>query len=226
MWREHSGCQSSCTQLEAPRHSDRDVEPWPLLFATWGTCPPPASSKRQSSQPGGTRSGPKTHSPSGRRPTWPARFMTLEDLPAARQLQERGPRCLLAHAGPEHLDTLRAMGNLATTLDAQGDLHAACQLQEKTLEACSRTLGPEHPNTLLAQANPAVVLYAQEDFPAPSWHFGHSGWPRASKVRIDHCSRPVLAICTNPGVQGGTLSLPEPARSPLGSASLTGSSPA
>jgi len=67
--------------------------------------------------------------------------------------------------GPQHPDTLTAMGNLGDILYEQGDLPGARRIDEQTLDAARRVLGAEHPNTLIAMRNLAEVLYAQGDLP-------------------------------------------------------------
>ncbi|MEI6560380.1 MAG: tetratricopeptide repeat protein [Rhodospirillaceae bacterium] len=65
--------------------------------------------------------------------------------------------------GPEHPDTLAAMGNLAEMLGKQGDHAGARQLEEQVLELRRRVLGPDHPATLLSMNNLAVTLDEQGD---------------------------------------------------------------
>jgi len=65
--------------------------------------------------------------------------------------------------GSEHPDTLRSMGNLALTLQAQGDLAGARKLEEQVLEIRRRILGDEHPDTLTSMNNLAMTLKAQGD---------------------------------------------------------------
>jgi hypothetical protein len=65
--------------------------------------------------------------------------------------------------GPEQLDTLTAMNDLAATLLGQGDFAGARDLLEQVLEASTRTLGPEHPSTLIAKNNLANNLLRQGD---------------------------------------------------------------
>jgi hypothetical protein len=55
------------------------------------------------------------------------------------------------------------MGNLGTTLHAQGHLPDARQLQEQVVDARKRTLGPEHPDTLMAMGNLATTIGTQGD---------------------------------------------------------------
>jgi len=62
------------------------------------------------------------------------------------------------HLGPKHPDTLTAMLNLATTLQAQGEYAAAQPLQETVADLFTQHLGPEHPNTLTAMLNLASTL--------------------------------------------------------------------
>ncbi|KAJ7066152.1 hypothetical protein C8F01DRAFT_1052203 [Mycena amicta] len=55
--------------------------------------------------------------------------------------------------GAEHLDTIRAMANLAASYQTLGQYIDAKELQEKVLEQQTRLLGAEHPATILAMAN-------------------------------------------------------------------------
>jgi len=59
--------------------------------------------------------------------------------------------------GPEHLNTLASMNNLALTYSNQGKYEEAAQLQLKVLDLYKRVLGPEHPNTLASMNNLAVI---------------------------------------------------------------------
>ena len=68
--------------------------------------------------------------------------------------------------GEEHPDTLTSMGNLGTTLHAQGNLSAARELQQQVLAIQRRVLGEEHPHTLTSMGNLASTLWAQGDLPA------------------------------------------------------------
>jgi tetratricopeptide (TPR) repeat protein len=52
------------------------------------------------------------------------------------------------------------MGNLASTLRAQGDLIGAKELWEQVLEARRRVLGPEHPRVAVDLVNLGSVLRA------------------------------------------------------------------
>jgi tetratricopeptide (TPR) repeat protein len=66
------------------------------------------------------------------------------------------------HSGPDHLDTLTALNNLATTLRIAGKTTEAIALFEKVREATERTVGPEHPDTLAALNNLAVTYRVAE----------------------------------------------------------------
>jgi serine/threonine protein kinase/Flp pilus assembly protein TadD len=79
----------------------------------------------------------------------------------AEPQQRQAVRLLQAHAGPEHLDTLRAVNGLAQALQALGRLAEAEKLFSTNLEAWRHVLGPEHPDTLNAVANLATVLHAR-----------------------------------------------------------------
>jgi hypothetical protein len=65
--------------------------------------------------------------------------------------------------GEEHPNTLISIGNLALTLEAEGDLSGARALQEQVLKVSRRVLGEEHPDALTAMSNLALTLRAQGD---------------------------------------------------------------
>ena len=77
------------------------------------------------------------------------------DLAGAGRLYEQVLKVCRRVLGGEHLDTLRAMGNLAGTLCQQGDLEGARSLQEHVLKAMRRAHGWEHAETLMAMSNHA-----------------------------------------------------------------------
>ena len=64
---------------------------------------------------------------------------------------EKDVRASIDRLGEEHPDTLRAKGNLARTLYAQGDHDAARVLQEQVLETMRRVLGEEPTRTRSAR---------------------------------------------------------------------------
>jgi len=55
------------------------------------------------------------------------------------------------------------LGNLASTLKAQGDLAGARALQEQVLVLRRKIQGEEHPDTLTSKGNLAGTLGAQGD---------------------------------------------------------------
>ena len=59
--------------------------------------------------------------------------------------------------GVEHPDTIRAIGNLATTYHSLGKYTEAEKLEMQVLEASNRILGVEHPDTIKAMANLAAT---------------------------------------------------------------------
>jgi tetratricopeptide (TPR) repeat protein len=63
--------------------------------------------------------------------------------------------------GPEHLDTLASMSNLALVLNSQGKYKEAEAMNRETLERRERVLGPEHPDTLTSMNNLASMLKSQ-----------------------------------------------------------------
>ncbi|KAJ7806682.1 P-loop containing nucleoside triphosphate hydrolase protein [Mycena leptocephala] len=61
--------------------------------------------------------------------------------------------------GDNHSDTLRAMGNLASTYQKLGEFHKAEELAVVVLEKRKQVLGEEHPDTLLAMGNLASTYH-------------------------------------------------------------------
>jgi tetratricopeptide (TPR) repeat protein len=55
--------------------------------------------------------------------------------------------------GREHVDTIRAMSNLAATLDNQGKLDEAASMKREALEKMRRIFGDEHPDTIKVMNN-------------------------------------------------------------------------
>ena len=68
--------------------------------------------------------------------------------------------------GPEHLDTLRSISNLAWVLERQGKYEAAEEMNLRALEIQEKALGPEHPDTLASVSNLAWVRMRQGKFKA------------------------------------------------------------
>jgi hypothetical protein len=64
--------------------------------------------------------------------------------------------------GPEHLDTLASMDNLALVLNSLGKYEAAEEMHWRALELRRRVLGPEHPATLASVNNLARMLNRQK----------------------------------------------------------------
>lgn len=61
--------------------------------------------------------------------------------------------------GPEHLDTLRSMGNLATGYQATARLDLALPLLEETLKLMKAKLGPDDVHTLGSMNNLALIYW-------------------------------------------------------------------
>jgi hypothetical protein len=61
--------------------------------------------------------------------------------------------------GDEHLDTLKAMHNLASTYWAQGKTAEAAAMEEEVLEKSRRILGDDHPDTLVARLAEPLCKY-------------------------------------------------------------------
>lgn len=59
--------------------------------------------------------------------------------------------------GPDHLDTLTSMANLASTYQRQGRWADAEELEVQVIETRKTKLGPDHPDTLTSMANLACT---------------------------------------------------------------------
>ena len=68
---------------------------------------------------------------------------------------------LQAEVGPEHLETLRMMGNLAIVYDLKGDYSQAQILLEKVLGGIKAQFGDEHIDTLNSMHNLAIIYGRQ-----------------------------------------------------------------
>jgi tetratricopeptide (TPR) repeat protein len=89
-------------------------------------------------------------------------FLTADGKYAdSTRLQRRSVDICRTLRGNEHLDTLTAMDNLASTYQEQGKLNEAAELQEKVLEARSRILGEKHPHTSTTMSNLATTYQEQ-----------------------------------------------------------------
>jgi tetratricopeptide (TPR) repeat protein len=62
--------------------------------------------------------------------------------------------------GPDHPDTLRTRGSLASAYFAAGRMGSALQLYEEACAGYQRTIGADHPTTLACQADLARGYYA------------------------------------------------------------------
>jgi tetratricopeptide (TPR) repeat protein len=83
------------------------------------------------------------------------------DAAGAQRLQQQVLEASTRVLGEEHPATLKAKGELASTLAAHGDRARGLQLQEHVLEASTRVSGAEHPATLRAMGELALSLAAQ-----------------------------------------------------------------
>lgn len=63
--------------------------------------------------------------------------------------------------GPDHPDTLRTLGDLASTLVAEDRLAEAETLQRSKLETQQRVLGAEHQDTLQSMSRLAIIVFSQ-----------------------------------------------------------------
>jgi eukaryotic-like serine/threonine-protein kinase len=83
-------------------------------------------------------------------------FFYLGEAKTAADQAETARRLYAQHLGPEHLDTLRSMANLANALDAQGQLQEALVLRERVWALLKVKLGPDHPFTLQNMSHLAI----------------------------------------------------------------------
>ena len=95
---------------------------------------------------------------------WLARYdFDRGDYAGARELQQRILEIYRRLFGENHPDTVTAMNNLATTLNAVGALAEARQLLEAAAVLHRRVHGSNHPDTPMTLSNLAGVLFAQGD---------------------------------------------------------------
>jgi tetratricopeptide (TPR) repeat protein len=111
------------------------------------------------------------------------------DFPAAekdlRECLDERERTL----GPEDIDTLAALNNLANLLLDRGQLDEAEALDSRCLEARQRTLGPDHPHTHASQNNLAIVLRSKVTTPAPRRFIG-GRWTQCAAPSVRRISIP------------------------------------
>ncbi len=100
-------------------------------------------------------------------------FQYLAEYEQARAQNERARALLARHRGPEHLDTLRSMHNMANSYDDLNRPADALKLREETLAIMKRVLPQDHPNSLMSMMTlagsyaalnrPADALKLQEE---------------------------------------------------------------
>jgi eukaryotic-like serine/threonine-protein kinase len=83
----------------------------------------------------------------------------LGDAKTAIVVLEKAAATLKAELGPDHPDTLTAMGELAHAFQAAGKLDQALPMFRETLTLTKAKLGPDHPDTLLSMNNLAFAYY-------------------------------------------------------------------
>ena len=88
-------------------------------------------------------------------------FKELGKYDEARRLLERALEGRERELGPDHVDTLAALGNLAVVAALQGKHKEARRLQERALVGMERTFGPDHEQTLSSMNNLAGVFVSQ-----------------------------------------------------------------
>jgi tetratricopeptide (TPR) repeat protein len=75
-------------------------------------------------------------------------FWHLGEFKTASDQQEKAFALYTQHRGPNHLDTILCMNNLAYSYASAGRTQEALNLFEETLEVRKATLGPDHRDTL------------------------------------------------------------------------------
>jgi non-specific serine/threonine protein kinase/serine/threonine-protein kinase len=91
-------------------------------------------------------------------------YRYLGDLDLAIQNLERALALEREHRGPEHLDTLLTMSNLAWALEDAGKLDQAADLLEQMVKIMSAKFGASHPGTL-ENANHLGLVYEKAGKP-------------------------------------------------------------
>ena len=84
-------------------------------------------------------------------------YLGLGLIQEASEFSKKSYDILLEALGPQHIDTLTAMQNLAVAYGAVGRTDAALPLMEETLRLRKEILGSEHPDTLESMSNLAGV---------------------------------------------------------------------
>jgi tetratricopeptide (TPR) repeat protein len=108
-------------------------------------------------------------------------YSNLGLYPQARALLERAVEVSRTINGPQHPETLRAMGDLASVLVQQNQGRDAEKLQREVLEADRRILGSDHPDTLSALSGLASTL-AMEGQLSEAEKLGREALAKQSRV--------------------------------------------
>ena len=116
-------------------------------------------------------------------------------------LYERALPTLEAKLGKDHRDTLIAMENLASLLQAQGDYATARTLLERALATLEAKLGKDHRDTSMALENLGSLLQAQEDYAAARPLFERCLAIREATLGKDHPDS-TIALINLAGVLG------------------------
>jgi eukaryotic-like serine/threonine-protein kinase len=80
-------------------------------------------------------------------------FRFLGDHKIAAAQYARARALYTAHLGPDHVNTLQSVNNLANALSDLGNYEEALKLREDTLARRRATLGPDHVETLMSMRN-------------------------------------------------------------------------
>ena len=76
--------------------------------------------------------------------------------------------------GEEHPDTLKTMGNLATTYKDAGDIRASREIEERVLAGIVNTLGEAHPDAIISRTNLAITVRRVGDYEGALSHLEES----------------------------------------------------
>jgi serine/threonine protein kinase/tetratricopeptide (TPR) repeat protein len=90
------------------------------------------------------------------RMTMGSSFSYLSDHQTAREQYQAARELRTRYLGPDHMETLISMGDLANALDGVGQHQEAFKLREEALARCKAKLGPDHDLTLGMMHNLAV----------------------------------------------------------------------
>lgn len=118
----------------------------------------------------------------------------LGKLPEAEQFLREAVAAGSAARGEKHIDTLKAMGNLAAVLQSSRKFAEAEPLLLRALALQEEMLGPEDPATISMRTNYAVMKYTMGDFAAAEAGFREV---LAVQRRLGQADQPLLSTLNN-----------------------------